>query len=129
MLSLPLLAITSIDSWHVWGIQELYLLEVTSFKMLDQNRELHLVSSDMEKAFQRVGHHIILKALRCFGVHEIMILAIQHYTLMGFSYVEFNGHKGTLITIKMGCGQGDYLSSTLFLVATETLNHFWTQHP
>jgi hypothetical protein len=98
--------------------------------MLDQNRELHLVSSDMEKAFQkRVGHHIILKALRCFGVHEIMIMAIQHYTLMGFPYVEVNGHIGTLITIKMGSGQGDHLSSNLFLMATETLNHFWTQHP
>ncbi len=66
MFSLLLLEITSIDSWHIRGIQELSLLEVTSFKMLDHNRELHLVSSDMKKAIIRVGYHIILKALRSF---------------------------------------------------------------
>jgi hypothetical protein len=34
-----------------------------------------------------------------------MIMAIQHYTLMGFAYVEVNGRKGILITIKTRNGQ------------------------
>jgi hypothetical protein len=76
----------------------------------------------MEKAFDRVGHHIIVQALRAFGVPEIMIMAIQHYTLVGYAYVEVNGRPGILITIKTGSGQGDPLSSILFLIATEPLN-------
>jgi hypothetical protein len=63
-----------------------------------------------------------MKALRAFGVPEIMIMAIQHYTLVGFAYVEINGGSGILITIKTGSGQGDPLSSILFLIATEPLN-------
>jgi hypothetical protein len=49
-------------------------------------------------------------------------MAIQHYTLVGYAYVEVNGRAGILITIKTGSGQGDPLSSILFLIATEPLN-------
>jgi hypothetical protein len=51
-----------------------------------------------------------------------MIMAIQHYTLVGYAFVEVNGRPGILITIKTGSGQGDPLSSILFLIATEPLN-------
>jgi hypothetical protein len=36
--------------------------------------------------------------------------------------VEVNGRKGILITIKTGSGQGDPLSSILFLIGSEPLN-------
>jgi hypothetical protein len=75
----------------------------------------------MEKAFDRVDQHIIVQALCAFGVPEIMIMAIQHYTLVGFAYVEVNGRAGILITIKTGSDQGDPLSSILFLIASEPL--------
>jgi hypothetical protein len=78
----------------------------------------------MEKAFDRVGHSVIVQALRAFGVPEIMIQAISHYTLVGYAYVEVNGRRRLLITIKTGSGQGDPLSSILFLIATEPLNRF-----
>jgi hypothetical protein len=65
----------------------------------------------MEKAFDRVGHHIIVQALRAFEVPEIMIMAIQHYTLVGFANMEVNGRAVILITIKTGSGQGDPLST------------------
>ncbi len=42
--------------------------------------------------------------------------------LVGIVYVEFNGGAVFLITIKTGSGQGDPLSSILFLIATESLN-------
>jgi hypothetical protein len=61
----------------------------------------------MEKAFDQVGHHIIVLALWVFGVPEIMIMAIEHSTLIGFAYVEVNDHKGIPNTIKTGSGQGD----------------------
>jgi hypothetical protein len=69
-----------------------------------------------------------LRALRAFGVPEIMIMAIQHYSLTGFAYVEVNGKKGLLITVKTGSGQGDPVSSILFLLATEPLNRALAQN-
>jgi hypothetical protein len=36
--------------------------------------------------------------------------------------VEVNGRKGILITVRTGSGQGDPLSSILFLIGSEPLN-------
>ncbi len=51
-----------------------------------------------------------------------MIMAIQHFMLVGFGYVEVYGRKGILITVKTGSGQGEPLSSILFLITTVPLN-------
>jgi hypothetical protein len=105
------------------GIQEPSLLATHLIKDATQyNKPLQFVSFDMEKAFDRVGHAIIIQALRAFGVPEIMVQAISQYTLVGYAYVEVNGRRGILIIIKTGSGQGDPLSSILFLISTEPLN-------
>jgi hypothetical protein len=68
-----------------------------------------------------VGHHIIVQALCAFGVAEINIIAIQHYTLVGFAYVEVNGRTDIQITIKTSSGLGNPLSSILFFISIEPL--------
>jgi hypothetical protein len=74
------------------GIQEPSLLATHLIQdAVHYQKPLQLVSFDMEKAFDRVRHHIIVQALRAFGVPEIMIMAIQHYTLVGYAFVEVNG--------------------------------------
>ncbi len=57
---------------------------------------------------------IIIQAPRAFGVPEILIQALRHYTLGGYVKVEVNGRRGILITIKAGSGQGDPRSSIAF---------------
>jgi hypothetical protein len=57
------------------------------------HKSLQLVSFDIEKAFDRVSHISIIQAMRAFGIPEITIMAIQHYSLIGFAYVEVNGKK------------------------------------
>ena len=105
------------------GIQEPSILATHFIQEATKYRKpLQLVSFDIEKAFDRVSHNIIVDALRAFGVPEIAINAIQNFTLVGHAYVEVNGKRGLVITIKTGSGQGDPLSSILFLVATEPLN-------
>jgi hypothetical protein len=69
-----------------------------------------------------VSHKIILDKLLAFVVPEITISALQRFALVGYAYVEVNGRRGLVITIKTGSGQGDPLSSILFLLATEPLN-------
>ena len=105
------------------GIQEPSILATHLIQEATKYRKpLQLVSFDIEKAFDRVSHNIIVDALRAFGVPEITINALRHYTLVGHAYVEVNGKRGLVITIKTGSGQGDPLSSILFLIATEPLN-------
>jgi hypothetical protein len=83
------------------GIQKPSLLATHLIQDANQYRKpLQLVSFDMENAFDRVGHCILVQALRAFGVPEIMIMAIQHYTLVGFAYIEVNGRASILIIIK-----------------------------
>ena len=105
------------------GIQEPSLIAThTIEEASSKNKPLQLVSVDTEKAFDSVGHRVIVQALRAFGVPEIMVQALQQYTLVGYARVEVNGRKGLLITIRTGSGQGDPLSSILFLLASEPLN-------
>jgi retron-type reverse transcriptase len=92
------------------------------------NKPLQLVSFDIEKAFDRVSHKIILEALQAFEVPEITISALQQFALIGYTYVEVNGRKRLVITIKTGLGQGVPLSSILFLLATEPLNFLIAQN-
>jgi len=85
------------------------------------NKPLQLISFDIEKAFDRISHEVIIQALRAFGFPEEYVQGVQYYTLIGFAYVEVNGRKGVLITIKTGSGQGDPMSSSLFDVGSEPL--------
>jgi len=111
------------------GIQEPSILATHLIQEANyNNKSLQLISFDIEKAFDRVSHISIIQALRAFGVPEITIMAIQHYSLTGFAYVEVNGKKGLLITVRTGSGQGDPISSILFLLATEPLNRALAQN-
>jgi hypothetical protein len=60
--------------------------------------------------------------LHAYAVPKIMTMAMQHYTLVGFASVEVNGGAYFVITIKIGNGQGDPLSSIPFLIAMEPLD-------
>jgi hypothetical protein len=51
------------------------------------NKLLRLVSFDMEKAFDRAGHYIIVQALWAYCMPEITTMAIQYYMLVDFAYL------------------------------------------
>jgi len=104
------------------GIQEPSLIMTHLIQdATTHNKPLQLISFDIEKAFDRISHEVIIQALRAFGFPEEYVQGVQYYTLMGFAYVEVNGRKGVLITIKTGSGQGDPMSSSLFDVGSEPL--------
>jgi hypothetical protein len=105
------------------GIQEPSLLAMHIIQDAQQSQQpLQLVNLCIEKASDRIGHKVIVQALRAFGVPELLIQALQQYTLVGYAKVEVNVWNGILITIKTGSGQGGPLSSILFLIRSEPLN-------
>jgi hypothetical protein len=52
--------------------------------------------------------------VQAFGIPEMMTQALKHYMLIRYAEVKVNGHKGILITIKTGSGQGDPLSIVVY---------------
>jgi hypothetical protein len=99
------------------GIQEPSLLATHLIQDAQQTgKPLQLISLDIEKAFDRISHAIILQALRAFRIQ-----ALQNYVLEEMARVEVNGRKGILITVRTGSGQGNPLSSILFLIGSEPL--------
>jgi hypothetical protein len=98
------------------GIQEPSLLATHLIQdaQLTGQPLIELISLDIEKAFDRLSHTIIIQALRAFGIPELLIQALRNYVLVGMARVEVNGRTGS--------GQGDPLSSILFLIGSEPLN-------
>jgi hypothetical protein len=92
------------------------------------NKSLQLISFDIKKAFDRVSHCSIIQALRAFGVPENNncghpIFLTNRICLCGSKW-----EKGILITVRTGSGQGDPISSILFLLATEPMNRALAQN-
>jgi hypothetical protein len=98
------------------GIQEPAILATHMIQEANRTgKQLQLVSFDIKKAFDRVGHMIISQALMAFGIPEIIVQAIQSFTLIGFTKVGVNGRQGLLITIKTGSGtKGSALKHYIF---------------
>ena len=79
------------------SIQEPILLASHLIQDAQENKKpLQLISYDLEKGFDRTSHKIIEDALRLL--------------------------TRTIFLIKTGSGQGDPISSILFLISTEPLN-------
>jgi len=111
------------------GIQEPSL--VMAHVVQEASRGGHpvqILSYDIENAFAKVSHKIIAQSLRAFGIPELIIQALQQYTLIGYAKVEVNGKTGVLFLIETGSGQGDPLSAVLYLIATEPCNRALVQH-
>jgi len=111
------------------GIQEPTLMITHAIQDANKNNKpLQIISYDIEKAFDRVSHKLIVQALREFGIPEIMIMAIQKYTLVGYVQIEVNGRMGRMFVIKIGSGQGDPLSAIIYILATEPGNRALIQN-
>ena len=78
-------------------------------------KPLQLISYDL---FDRTSYKIIEDALRKFAFPEITIQAIKRLALFGWAKVQVNGKTGILFIIKTGSGQGDPISSILFLISS-----------
>ncbi len=105
------------------GIQEPLLLATHALQdSLRNNKSLQLASFDIEKAFDRVSHIVIQQALHQFQYPPIIIEAISKLALSGQALIEVNDQLSPAFQIATGSGQGDPLSSTLFIIAIEPLN-------
>ena len=105
------------------GIQEPIMLATHQIEDAKRsNRGIQIVTFDIEKAFDRTSHKIIIESMREFGIPEIFIEAIKNLALQGIAQIEVNERIGQQFKVRTGTGQGCPMSAPLFTIATEPLN-------
>ena len=87
----------------------------------DNNIPLALISVDQLKAFDRVAHELLFKALECFGFGPNFIRWINVIYNSVSSSVKTNGWLTAFINLERGLRQGCLLSIPLYVLTAETM--------
>jgi retron-type reverse transcriptase len=80
-----------------------------------------IISIDAEKAFDKIQHHFIIKALRKLGIEGMYLNIVRAIYDKPTANIILNGEKLKPFPLKSGTRQGCPLSPLLFNVALEFL--------
>ena len=99
----------------------LLVFESVVSNSVEWNIPLYIVSVDLRKAFDRVEHAALFRALATMGIH------IEYINLLQLLYADMQGIVGTepRFPIKRGVRQGDVLSPSLFNTVLEDALRKW----
>ncbi|GCC38609.1 hypothetical protein chiPu_0017124 [Chiloscyllium punctatum] len=85
------------------------------------HKDLAVVFVDLAKAFDSVGHKLLIKSLQRVKLPKAFVSLIEDLYTGNTTVVEGNGNLTTPITIERGIKQGDPLSPILFNIALDQL--------
>jgi ribonuclease HI/exonuclease III len=80
-----------------------------------------IVALDQEKAYDKIRHDYLFRALREYGFPEIFISTVQHLYSSAETEIAINGIHSQPYKVERGVRQGDPLSCLLFNLAIEPL--------
>lgn len=89
----------------------------------------NLLFIDQEKAYDRVSHEYMWKALAHIGIPEEFVLCLRNLYQSAKFKVAVNGHFTDWIEVKSGVRQGDPISCPLFLIIIEGLAYLLARNP
>ena len=78
---------------------------------------------ESQKAFDTVGHQILLAKLNHYGIRGVSNDWFKSYLSNPNQYVSTNGYESGLAAINCGVPQGSVLEPLLFLLYVYDLNH------
>lgn len=88
---------------------------------LNSRSQVDVIFMDMEKAFDRVRHCIILRALNDLDVPSYLVNLIHSYLKHRYQYVQLKGCKSDVFISTSGVPQGSNLGPLLFLAAINSI--------
>ena len=89
---------------------------------LDTNNVTVGIFIDLAKAFDTVGHKILLAKLNYYGIRGVSLKWFQSYLENQQQYVTVNDHNSTFSKIVREVPQGSTLGTILFLIYIYDLN-------
>ena len=85
------------------------------------NKNLYILMTDLEKAFDKISHDYLFNALHHFGFGARFIKTIKALYLGNKAHVKVNNILSDPIKLNSGVRQGDPLSPMLFVIGIEPL--------
>ena len=83
---------------------------------LDKGRVSCGIFIDLQKAFDTVNHHILLKKMEHYGIRGTALNWFNSYLSNHKQFVCVNGQSSSLCNISCGVPQGSVLGPLLFLI-------------
>lgn len=88
---------------------------------INNKSQIDVIYTDMEKAFDRVRHCVILNALSEMDVSSYLIYLIKSYLNSRSQYIEIKGCQSVMYKSTSGIPQGSNLGPLLFLAAINNI--------
>ena len=91
------------------------------YKSIDSKKNIDIIYTDYEKAFDNVDHGILLTKLFNLGVRGKVIKLLQSYLIGRTQRVRINGHFSESVNVTSGVPQGSLLASLFFVIYVNDL--------
>lgn len=82
---------------------------------MEQRRQVDVVYTDFEKAFDRVDHFILLRKLDHLGIHGDLLRWVKSYLSRRSQAVVVGGFRSNFVNIPSGVPQGSHLGPLLYI--------------
>jgi retron-type reverse transcriptase len=104
----------SIDDCLAWAFEYLYMCKQSKNEMI-------ILKLDFEKAFDKIGHGVILQVMQRKGFGTKCLKSMKMIMSSSTSSISLNGVTCKVFHCKRGVRQGDLLSPLLFVLAVDLL--------